>query len=187
MTETTAGASTPESGCGDEWRAPDIDRPGGSLTAPEPEMLRGMLAWHRSTLLWKCSGLTAAQLAERSVPPSGLSLLGLIRHLRKVERIWLRTRFAREPVEPLHGFGAGLALDFDEADAASAREDYEALLTEWSAADRAVAGRSLDEVAEAGGDPFSLRFVYLHLIGEYARHNGHADLVREGVDGVTGA
>ena len=69
-------------------------------------MLRGMLAWHRSTLLWKCSGLTAAQLAERSVPPSGLSLLGLIRHLRKVERIWLRTRFAGEPVEPLHGFGA---------------------------------------------------------------------------------
>ena len=106
MTETTASASTPECGAGDEWRAPDIDRPDGSLTAPEPEMLRGMLAWHRSTLLWKCSGLTAAQLAERSVPPSGLSLLGLIRHLRKVERIWLRTRFAGEPVEPLHGFGA---------------------------------------------------------------------------------
>jgi len=188
MTESTMSAATPRRGDGDgEWRAPDIDRPDGSLTAPEPEMLRGMLAWHRSTLLWKCSGLTAAQLAERSVPPSGLSLLGLIRHLRKVERIWLRTRFAGEPVEPLHGFGAGLASDFDEADAASAREDYEALLAEWRHADRAVAGRSLDEIAEAGGEPFSLRFVYLHLIVEYARHNGHADLVREGVDGVTGA
>ncbi len=112
MTETTVSASTPESGTGDEWRAPDIDRPEGSLTAPEPEMLRGMLAWHRSTLLWKCSGLTAAQLAERSVPPSGLSLLGLIRHLRKVERIWLRTRFAGEPARAAprlrRGAGAGL-------------------------------------------------------------------------------
>ena len=95
-----------------------MERPGGSLTAPEDEMLPAMLAWHRSTLLWKCSGLTAAQLAERSVPPSGLSLLGLLRHLRKVERIWLRTRFAGEDVEPLHGFGHGLALDFDAADAA---------------------------------------------------------------------
>ncbi len=184
MTETTASAS----GCGaDEWRAPDVHRPDGSLVAPEAEMLPAMLAWHRSTLLWKCSGLTAAQLADRSMPPSGLSLLGLIRHLRKVERIWLRTRFAGEDLEPLHGFGERLALDFDEADAATAREDYEALLTEWIEADRAVAGRSLDDVADAGDGPFSLRFVYLHLIGEYARHNGHADLVREGVDGVTGA
>ena len=150
-------------------------------------MLPAMLAWHRSTLLWKCAGLTAAQLADRSVPPSGLSLLGLLRHLRKVERIWLRTRFASEGVEPLHGFGHGLALDFDAAAPETARADYEALVEEWIEADRAVAGRSLDDVGAAGGEPFSLRFVYLHLIGEYARHNGHADLVRESVDGVTGA
>ena len=171
------------------WIAPDVERPGGSLVAPEVEMLPEMLAWHRATLLSKCSGLTGQQLAERSVAPSGLSLLGLLRHLRKVERIWLRQRVAREDVEALHGFGSGrdLDFDFDELDPASARADYEALLEEWAHADRAVAGRGLDDVFEAGGDPFSLRFAYLHLIGEYARHNGHADLVREHLDGATGA
>lgn len=169
------------------WRAPHVDRPDGSLVAPEAQMLPELLAWHRSTLLSKCAGLTGAQLAERSVAPSGLSLLGLLRHLRKVERIWLRQRVAGEDVEPLHGFGTGRDLDFDELDPAGAQEDYEALLAEWDLADLAVAGRPLDDVVEAGGDPFSLRFVYLHLIGEYARHNGHADLVREHVDGVTGA
>lgn len=169
------------------WTAPEVERPGGSLVAPEAKMLPEMLDWHRSTLLAKCSGLTAAQLAERTIEPSNLSLLGLLRHLRKVERIWLRQRVAGEPVAALHGFGSGVDLDFDDLDPATAREDYEALLTEWAAADRAVAGRSLDGVFEAGGEPFSLRFVYLHLIGEYARHNGHADLVRESLDGVTGA
>ncbi|MBC9823464.1 DUF664 domain-containing protein [Terrabacter sp. MAHUQ-38] len=169
------------------WIAPDVERPGGSLVAPEAEMLPDLLAWHRSTLLAKCSGLTAVQLAERSVSPSVLSLLGLLRHLRKVERIWLRQRVAAEDVEPLHGFGGGKDLDFDDVDASTAREDYEALLAEWRECDRAVAGRDLDDVFQAGGDPFSLRFVYLHLIGEYARQNGHADLVRERVDGVTGA
>jgi hypothetical protein len=150
-------------------------------------MLPEMLAWHRSTLLAKCSGLTGEQLAERSVAPSNLTLLGLVRHLRKVERIWLRDRVAREDVEPLHGFGSGRDLDFEQLDPAAAQADYEALLEEWALADRAVEGRHLDDVFEAGGAPFSLRFVYLHLIGEYARHNGHADLVREHVDGVTGA
>jgi len=169
------------------WTAPDVERPGGSLVAPEAQMLPEMLAWHRSTLQSTCSGLTGEQLAERSVAPSALSLLGLLRHLRKVERVWLRQRVAREEVESLHGFGSGRDLDFDDLDPATARADYEALLAEWVLADRAVAGRSLDDVVESGDDPFSLRFVYLHLIGEYARHNGHADLVRERVDGATGA
>ena len=170
-----------------QWTATEVERPGGSLVAPEAQMLPEMLAWHRATLLSKCSGLTATQLAERTAAPSSLSLLGLLRHLRKVERIWLRQRVAGEPVPSLHGFGSGVDRDFDDVDAATARHDYEALLAEWEAADVAVAGRALDDVFEAGGDPFSLRFVYLHLIGEYARHNGHADLVRERLDGVTGA
>lgn len=177
---TTESVMTP-------WTAPEVERPGGSLVAPESQMLPAMLRWHRATLLSKCAGLTGAQLAERTVGPSSLSLLGLLRHLRKVERIWLRQRVAGEPVAALHGFGTGADLDFDELDPATAREDYEALLAEWAAADDAIAGRILDEVFDAGGEPFSLRFVYLHLIGEYARHNGHADLVRECLDGVTGA
>jgi len=169
------------------WTAPDVERPTGSLVAPEVEMLPEMLAWHRSTLLSKCSGLTGEQLSERSVAPSSLSLLGLLRHMRKVERIWLRQRVAHEDIEPLHGFGTGRDVDFEDLDPAAASADYAALLDEWVHADRAVEGHGLDEVFEDGGDAFSLRFVYLHLIGEYARHNGHADLVREHVDGVTGA
>ncbi len=181
MSPSSTAAST------SQWKAPEVERPGGSLVAGETQMLPEMLAWHRATLLSKCAGLTAEQLAERTIGPSNLSLLGLLRHLRKVERIWLRQRVAGEDLPALHGFGTGADLDFDDLDPATAPEDYEALVTEWAAADEAVAGRGLDEVFGAGGEPFSLRFVYLHLIGEYARHNGHADLVRESLDGVTGA
>lgn len=168
------------------WTAPPVDRPDGSLVAPEREMLQGMLDWHRRTLLVKCAGLTGEQLALRTVPPSNLSLLGLLRHLRKVERVWFRTRVAGEDIEPLHGFGSGVDIDFEQIDAAAAEAEYAALLTEWEAADDAVRDVGLDEQFDTGKGVFSLRFIYLHLIGEYARHNGHADLVREGVDGVTG-
>lgn len=168
------------------WTAPPVDRPDGSLVAPEREMLQGMLDWHRRTLLVKCAGLTGEQLALRTVPPSNLSLLGLLRHLRKVERVWFRTRVARQDIEPLHGFGSGVDIDFEQIDATTAQAEYAALLTEWEAADDAVRDVGLDEQFDTGKGVFSLRFIYLHLIGEYARHNGHADLVREGVDGVTG-
>lgn len=70
-----------------EWTAPSADRPDGSMTAPEALLLPGLLSWHRATLLVTCAGLTAGQLAERSAPPSNLCLLGLLRHLRKVERV----------------------------------------------------------------------------------------------------
>ncbi|MCU1537300.1 MAG: Mini-circle protein [Humibacillus sp.] len=169
------------------WVARAVERPSGSLVAEERELLRGLLAWHRATLLHKCAGLSPAELATRSVEPSGLSLLGLLRHLRKVERIWWRTRVAGEDVEPLHGFGAGEAHDFLQADPETAQEDYEALLEEWAVCDRVAARYALDDEFGAGQDRFSLRFVHLHLIGEYARHNGHADLLRERVDGVVGA
>lgn len=155
------------------------------MTASENELLRGLLAWHRATFLHKCAGLTAAQLAQRSTPPSNLSLLGLLRHLRKVERIWLRTRVAQQAIEPLHGFGSGVDVDFDLIDPNTAEADYEGFLAEIDLADAAVADYAFDEVFDHGHGSYSLRFVYLHLIGEYARHNGHADLVRERVDGAT--
>src|SRR2546429_8375290 len=75
------------------WTAPEVKRVGGSLVAPEAEMLRGLLDWHRSTLLFKCAGLSGEQLAQAPIAESNLSLLGLIRHLAKVERIWFRRRF----------------------------------------------------------------------------------------------
>ncbi|WP_405149232.1 DinB family protein [Sphaerisporangium sp. NBC_01403] len=167
------------------WTAPEITRTGGSLVAGEREMLEGYLAWHRSTFLLKCAGLTAEQLALRAAPPSGLSLLGLIRHLAKVERTWFRQRFAGEPVEPLHAERRD--ADFDDLDPARAAEEYALLVEEMRLADDAAAGASLDDTFTFRDEVYSLRMVYLHMIGEYARHNGHADMVRERVDGVTGA
>lgn len=169
------------------WTAPTVNRPGGSLVAPERELLSGLLAWHRATFLDRCAGLTAEQLATASTPPSNLTLLGLLRHLCKVERIWLRQRVAGEPVEPLHGFGTGQDLDFEQIDPTTAEADYAAYLAEIDAADAAVASLDLDAQFEGPHGPFTLRFVYAHLIGEYARHNGHADLIRERLDGRTGA
>src|ERR1700677_2461155 len=85
------------------WTAPIVTRDDGPLTGDERPMLQAFLDWHRATLLYKCQGLTGEQLAERAVPPSDLSLLGLIRHMTKVERAWFRQRFAGEPVENVFG------------------------------------------------------------------------------------
>jgi Protein of unknown function (DUF664) len=166
------------------WTAPEIERPSGSLVADEHEMLRGDLAWHRSTFLLKCAGLTGEQLAQRADPPSTLSLLGLIRHLAKVERIWFRIRFAAEQVEWL--YGDYWDLDFNDLDPSRAEAEYAQLVEEMRLADAAVADAKLDDRFEWNDQEASLRFVYLHMIGEYARHNGHADLLREHTDGVTG-
>jgi hypothetical protein len=166
------------------WTVPDVTRPEGSLVAGEREMLDGFLNFYRSTFLLKCAGLTGAQLAERAAAPSNLSLLGLIRHLAKVERIWFRRRFAGQPVEPLY---PGKDVDYDEIDPGRAQEEYAQLTEEWRLADAAAADASLDDTFTSDGEVYSLRLVYLHMIGEYARHCGHADIVREHLDGTTGA
>ena len=147
-------------------------------------MLQAFLDWHRATLLHKCAGLTGAQLAERAVPPSELSLLGLIRHMTKVERTWFRQRFAGEPVD--HPFGGDQTADFERVDPARAAADYARLTEEFRHADAAVAHASLDDTFTHRGELMSLRWIYLHMIEEYARHNGHADLLRERTDGATG-
>ena len=170
------------------WTAPAVERPDGSLTAPEAELLRGYLDFYRTTLLYKCAGLTAEQLAERPSPPSNLSLLGLIRHLTKVERIWFRIHFAAEsPAEPLFAPELGKDADFERIDPAEAQAAYEGLIAEWKLSDEAAAGRSLDDRFTFSGTESTLRMIYIHLIGEYGRHCGHADLLREQLDGTTGA
>ena len=147
-------------------------------------MLQAFLDWQRATLLYKCAGLTGEQLAGRTVPPSGLSLLGLVRHMTKVERTWVRQRFAGEPVE--HPFGGDQAADFERVDPARAAADYARLTEEINHADAAAANASLDDTFMHNGEVMSLRLIYLHMIEEYARHLGHADLLREQIDGATG-
>ena len=170
------------------WTAPDVARPGGSPAAREPELLRGLLDWHRATLLHKCTGLTGEQLATVPIAASNLSLLGLVRHLSKVERVWFRERFAGEAVPRLYSTPQRPDADFEDLDGAEAEDAYAALLAEQETARVVVADASLDDTfTDADGDEVSLRFIYVHMIGEYARHNGHADLVRQCLDGVTGA
>jgi hypothetical protein len=166
------------------WKAPDVARPEGPLDDPERPMLQAFLDWQRATLLYKCAGLTGEQLAEPAVPPSGLSLLGLIRHMTEVERVWFRRRFAGEPVEP--PFGGDLDADFERVDPARAAADYARLTEEFKLCDAAVANASLDDTIVHRGQVMSLRAIYLHMIEEYARHLGHADLLRERIDGATG-
>jgi uncharacterized damage-inducible protein DinB len=161
-----------------------VVRPEGPLYGAERPMLQAFLDWHRASLLWKCSGLTGDQLAQRTVPPSGLSLLGLLRHMTKVERTWFRQRFAGEPVDP--PFGVDTEAEFTQADPARAAADYARLTEEFRQADAAVANASLDDTFTHNRETMSLRLVYLHMIEEYARHLGHADLLREQIDGETG-
>ncbi len=169
------------------WRAPQITRVDEPTTADERATLEGVLEWQRATLLWKCAGLTGAELARRTAPPSTLSLLGLVRHLADAERAWFRRYFRGERLPEVYARADRPDAAFAEADAAGAEGDVGRLVAEWDAARRAVAGASLDErfVHEEFGE-MSLRWVYNHMIAEYARHLGHADLLRELTDGATG-
>jgi uncharacterized damage-inducible protein DinB len=158
----------------------------GPLTGDDRPILEGFLNWQRATLLNVCAGLDGGQLAARPIPSSGLSLLGLIRHLAKVERIWFRQRAAGQPVEPMYDPALGRGADFDRARASEAEADVARLQAEWRLADEAVAGLEFTDTFDVDGELFSLRMVYVHMIYEYSRHNGHADLLRESIDGVTG-
>lgn len=157
----------------------------GPLTGTDRPMLTAYLGWERLTLLNICAGLDGAQLAAHPIASSNLSLLGLIRHLAKVERTWFRQRAAREDVDAMYDPELGRDADFDDLDPADAEAAVARLQAEWRAADAAVASMSFDDEVDVRGEVFSLRMIYVHMIGEYARHNGHADLLREGLDGVT--
>jgi hypothetical protein len=170
------------------WTAPAVNRVDEPTVADERTMLRGFLDFGRQTLLLKCSGLTGAQLGTRSVPPSSLSLLGLGRHVTDVERNWLRRRFGGQEIPSVYTRPDRPGAAFEDVDPDAAEQDIARLVAEWEAADRAVADLPLDHVFPHPrfGD-MSLRWVYHHMISEYDRHNGHADLLRERIDGVTGS
>jgi uncharacterized damage-inducible protein DinB len=156
------------------------------MTGATRPMLEGYLGWQRVTLLNICAGLDAEQLALRPLPSSNLSLLGLIRHMAKVERIWLRERVAGQDLPAMYDAALGKDADFDDVHAATAQADVDRLLQEWPQGDAAVRDIGFDTTIDVRGDVLSLRMIYVHLCNEYARHNGHADLLREAIDGVTG-
>ncbi|MFD0024718.1 DinB family protein [Streptomyces sp. NPDC058382] len=177
------------------WTAPHITRTttgGLQLNAPgtadERTMPAGWLQWHRETLLVKCAGLDQQELARTTVEPSGLSLLGLVRHLAEIERWWFRRSFAGDRLGDVFTGPDDGDEGLEGVNAARAEHDYAAYLAEVEAAGAAVAGRNLDEtfVTARSGRTCSLRWVHLAMIQEYARHNGHADLLRERIDGATG-
>lgn len=156
------------------------------LTGDDRPMLEGYLAWHRALLGHKCAGLTGAQLAQRSVAPSNLSLLGLVRHMAKVERKWFRERVAGLELEPMYDPALGPDADFEDLDPDLAPTDYERWLEECRLADEALAATtSYDDTITAPVGLMSVRSVVVHMVEEYAQHNGHADLIRERVDGST--
>jgi Protein of unknown function (DUF664) len=168
------------------WTVPTPAPVDGPLVGTDRPMLEGYLGWQRVTLLNISAGLSGEQLAARPLPESNLSLLGLIRHLAKVERTWFRIRAAGEAIQPLYDPGSGKDHDFNELVAADAAAAVDRLRAEWVSADAAAAALDFDHTFEVHGQVFSLRMTYVHMIGEYARHNGHADLLREHLDGVTG-
>ena len=154
-------------------------------------MLNGWLDFHRWILRWKCEGLSESQLKQRAVPPSGLSLLGLVRHMAEVERGWFRVVLLGENLPDLYPTPEGPDPDFNGVDGADVAETFETFEQECAAAREAVAAApGLDllskERSERTGEAWSLRWILSHMIEEYARHNGHADLLRECIDGATG-
>ncbi|MFH9610073.1 DinB family protein [Streptomyces sp. NPDC017448] len=167
-----------------------VGRSEPALDAAERPMLEGWLDYHRETLAVKCAGLTDAQLREASAPPSALTLLGLVRHLAEVERFWFREILAGEKLPDLYSTEERPDGDFEVAETAT-WAGTEPVWREQIAAARAnTAALGLDDFSRgvgSAGAPFSLRWIYTHMIEEYARHNGHADLLRERLDGATGA
>ena len=166
-----------------------IERHEPDYFADERTMLNRWLEYHRSTLAWKCAGLDADQLRLRAVPPSSLSLLGLVRHMGEVEKNWFQRVLAREDAPPRFFDDANPDGDIDDVDTA----DVEEAFAYWR--DACARAREIEQ-SFASLDDFghhdrrdvdvSLRWVLVHMVEEYARHNGHADLIRECIDGATG-
>jgi uncharacterized damage-inducible protein DinB len=164
-------------------------RAGGPQLGDERATLTGYLRGQRLTLQLKCDGLDAGQLARRAVEPSTMSLLGLVRHLAEVERAWFRRRFAGLDVPKRYQTEADPDGDFNGAvaDPAVVAEAWAAWREEVAFAEKFAQDHDLDFVgSDSAGEPVSLRELLVHMVEEYARHNGHADLLRERIDGRIG-
>ncbi|MFE5675540.1 DinB family protein [Streptomyces erythrochromogenes] len=165
-----------------------IERPSPPTIADEREMLRAHLEFHRHTLELKCAGLSDDQLRTRSMPPSTLTLLGLVRHMAEVERSWFRRVVDGQDI-PLvwsEDFNFQTAYEADGADVPAAFAAWQAEVEHARRIETEAGSLELVVHERRRGLDVSLRWVMLHMIHEYARHNGHADFLREGIDGTTG-
>jgi uncharacterized damage-inducible protein DinB len=167
-----------------------IERTDPPLSGDERATLVGFLDWHRDTLAFKCEGLTDEQLRLQSSPPSTLSLLGLVRHMAEVERAWFRRGMRQEDIGLVWPDDWDYDVMYDATDA-SVEEAFASWQTEIEHARRIE--RSIHDLDTMGhrkdsrtGLRMSLRWVLVHMIEEYARHNGHADFLREAIDGTVG-
>jgi hypothetical protein len=172
------------------WPANSPARVDPQRITTERQALEEWVDFHRATLLMKCEGLTSAQLKTKSVEPSALTLLGLVRHMSEVERGWFRHHAAREDIDFHYCTDDDPDADLLNIDSADASADLAHFVDECQRSRDATAGLSLDDVVPSRGHHVertrNVRWIYLHMIEEYARHNGHADLIRERIDGATG-
>ncbi|MCX5264617.1 DinB family protein [Streptomyces sp. NBC_00199] len=165
------------------------DRTGPPSFGTERDMLRAFLDYHRATLAMKCEGLTDEELRQQSMPPSTLSLLGLVRHMAEVERAWFRRVFEDNDAPMVWSDKIDFQAAYD-ASASTREEAFGAWQAEVENSRRVE--RAAESLDQAGYQPrweeeVSLRMVMVHVLLEYGRHNGHADFLREGVDGTVGA
>jgi len=170
----------------DMWVDPNDDPRNSEGGSPDGEFatLHDYLTNYRMTLRMKCEGLNAEQLASRSVPPSTMSLLGLLRHLAEAERDWRNWINVGDPLPKLYGEDGA---DFDRVvpEQAEVNAAFSALESEQAATDAALSGHA-DLGERLGKDGIAVRELMVHRIEEYARHCGHADLLRECIDGRVG-
>jgi uncharacterized damage-inducible protein DinB len=155
--------------------------------ADERATLTGFLDFQRATLAVKCEGLSDAQLRHPAVPPSSLSLLGLVRHMAEIEANWFRPLLSGTKMGAIWGPGMDFEAAFRDGDTATFADAFVVWQAECEHSRQLTAEAPyLDSAGERGGQQYTLRWVLTHMIEEYARHNGHADLLRERIDGTTG-
>ena len=167
---------------------PDIPRPDPDVQAGELTMLGQYLDFHRATLAMKCARLGEDELKRRAVPTSNLTLLGLVRHLTEVEYGWFCEELDGQPERSVYFTADDLNGDFDNLDAHPVADVWAAYFAQLVES-RRIVGTYDDGGEPARGarrGPTSVRWVLLHMVEEYARHSGHADLLREAIDGETG-
>ena len=158
------------------------------MSGTEAQVTWSMVDYLRSVLLLKCQNLGDEQLKRRATPPSQLSLLGLMRHLTKVERYWFQRCFLGSEEGPVYSTTEHPNADFDDLDGVDVHEVLSRYLEACDASRAVARTRGLDETAsvQRQGQDVSLRYIAVHMVDEYARHLGHADLLREAIDGSTG-